>query len=271
MIYWHVRIIITNPATPMLYFFYGTDQKKIQEQSASIVDALRKRREFAQVFYIHADTFTKEDIEGLQSTNGLFFDKHVFVYRGMLRSNKDIKEYVLANIPGYITSPHVHIFLEEELELEHVKMLEKNKEIKIKRYAAPVVAAKEDNSKKLFALVSSIAQVKSLEEVDRTSSKKIGVWKVFDAMKKTGMAPEELFGILWWRYRSIAQARGVTQKDSGLTPYSFTEAKKIADMYGKRKDEASFKRDMGNLLNLYQDAHNGEGELWEGLEAWLLS
>lgn len=255
----------------MLYFFYGTDQKKIQEQSAAIVDALRKRREFAQVFYIHADTFTKEDIEAMQATNGLFFDKHVFVYRGMLGAHKDIREYVLEHVSGYLSSPHVHIFLEEELDLEHVKMLEKHKDIKIKRYAGPVTATKEDNSKKLFALVSTIAQIKSLEEEQRTSAKKIGMWKVFDAMRQTGMAPEELFGILWWRYRSIAQARGATQKESGLTPYSYTEAKKIADTYDKRKTKGAFKKDMSDLLNMYQDAHNGEGELWEGLEAWVLA
>lgn len=255
----------------MLYFFYGTDQKKIQEQSSSIVDALRKRREFAQVFYIHADTFTKEDIEAMQATNGLFFDKHVFVYRGMLDGNKEVKEYVLANIPGYITSPHVHIFIEEELEPEHVKMLEKHEEIKIKKYSAPFTAPKEDISKKLFGLVSTIAQVKSLEEEHRTSAKRTGAWKVFDSVRQTGMAPEELFGILWWRYRSIAQARGATQKDSGLTPYSYTEAKRIADTYEKRKDKDAFKKDMRDLLDLYQDAHNGEGELWEGLEAWVLA
>lgn len=255
----------------MLYFFYGTDQKKVQEQSSSIVEALRKRREFAQVFFIHADTFTKEDIEAMQATNGLFFDKHVFVYRGMLGANKEIREYVIGNIPGYITSPHVHIFLEEEMDSDHVKTLEKHEEIKIKKYSAPLVPGKEDNSKKLFALVSTVAQVKSLEEGQRTSSKKIGVWKVFDSMRKTGMAPEELFGILWWRYRSIAQTRGVTQKESGLTPYSYSEAKRIADVYEKRTDKTAFKKDMGDLLNIYQDAHNGEGELWEGLEAWILS
>ncbi|MEN9604944.1 MAG: hypothetical protein RJB39_629 [Candidatus Parcubacteria bacterium] len=255
----------------MLYFFYGTDQKKIQEQSSAIVDALKKRREFAQVFYIHADTFTKEDIEALQSTNGIFFDKHVFVYRGMLAANKDIREYVLASIPSYLESPHVHIFIEEEMEREDLDKLKKYTDIKIKHYSMPFVPAKEDSSRKLFALVSTIAQIKSLEAEQRTSAKKIGVWKVFDEVRKTGMAPEELFGILWWRYRSIGQARGATQKESGLAPYAFSEAKKIADTYEKRKDKAAFKRDMSLLLNLYQDAHNGEGELWEGLEAWVLA
>ena len=37
------------------------------------------------------------------------------------------------------------------------------------------------------------------------------------------------------------------------------------------KDKTAFKKDMGDLLNIYQDAHNGEGELWEGLEAWVLA
>ncbi len=255
----------------MLYFFYGTDQKKVQEQASAIVEALRKRREFAQVFYIHSDTFTKDDVEALQSTNGLFFDKHVFVYREMLGSDKDIKTYVLDRLKEYIDSPHVHIFLEEDIDADLVVTLEKTADIKIKQYKSASKAFVEDNSKKIFALVTSIAQLKSLEPAQRVLSKKTTVWKNFDSLRKTGMAPEELFGILWWRYRSVAQARNSAQKESGLTPYSYTEAKAIAEAYKKRTDIQVFKKDMSYLLGAYQDAHNGEGDLWEALEAWVLA
>ncbi len=254
----------------MIYLFHGTDQKKTGEQVQSIVQALKAKRELAQVFYIYPDSFSKEAVEGVQSSNGLFFDKHVFVYKDMLQANKDVREYFFEKLAEYVDSPHVHIFMEGEMDEKNLKLIDKHKDIKIKKYDGGLVSSRgADVSKKMFSVVSNVAGLKSLNKEKRSTTQKIRVWKAVDEIRVGGTAPEEFFGILWWRYRSMAQARGVTQKASGLTPYSYTEAKRLVDAYDSLGGSL-FQRDMKILLDIYHDAHNGECSMWEGLEAWVL-
>lgn len=224
----------------MIYLFYGTDENKIREQVSAIVGTLKQRREFAQVFHIHVDSFSKEHIEGLQASGGLFFDKHVFVYKGLIGGSKDTREYMLEGLKNYITSPHVHIIVEDILDKEHLKKIQKYPEIKIKEYNSRLVQTPPDISKKMFDTVAAIASLKTLDEKQRTSAKKTGVWLQMDEIRRAGTAPEEFFGILWWKYKTLVQT-------------------------GK-----SVRTDMREILNVYHDAHNGEAEMWEGLEAWVL-
>ena len=121
----------------------------------------------------------------------------------------------------------------------------------------------------MFNIVGMVADLKSLQE--KTTAKKIQVWKTIDELRRNGTRPEEFFGILWWKYKTLMQARNTDQKGSGLTPYAYTQAKKTADTYAKRKDAHALQNDMSTLLIMYHDAHNGESDMWEDLEGWVLS
>lgn len=250
----------------MLYLLHGTNQKKIQQQAQSIVDSLRAKREFAQVFYIHADTFDPGNIEGQQNTQGLFFDKHIFVYKHLIAATKEPREYILNNIKEYIASAHLHMIVEAEVEDKYLKELEKHKEIVVKKFDGGITkVGREDISKKMFNSVGLIAELKSLDKSVRTTGKRLSAWKPLDEIRSAGTAPEEFFGILWWKYKTMMQAKDATQKESGLTPYSYSSAKKIAGSYG------NLQKDMAHLLGIYHDAHNGELDMWEALEGWVLA
>ncbi len=247
----------------MLYLFHGTNQKKIQEQSSAVIESLRTKREFAQVFYIHADTFDIYNLEGQQNTQGLFFDKHIFVYKNLLSSTKETREYILENIKEYIASPHLHLLIEGDLDEKYLKELQKHAEVVVKTYVGGVIhPQKEDISKKMFNTVGVIADLKS--STARSVTKKMHAWKYLDELRSTGTAPEEFFGILWWKYKTLVQARDADQKGSGLTPYTYTQAKKTVAVY------SHIQKDMSTLLSIYHDAHNGESDMWEDLEGWLL-
>lgn len=249
----------------MLYLIHGTNTKKIQEQTQNIVETLKTKREFAQVFHIHADTFSVEDFEGVTTSQGLFFDKHVLVCRGLLQAKKEIKDYVIKHIQDYIDSPHIYLFVEEDLDEKTVSVLEKYKDIKVKEYTGGGVMEKEDASKKSFSIVQTYAELLSIPKEKRTALQKYRTWQAVDSIRTLNVAPEEFFGILWWKYKTIVQALGVTQKESGLTPYSYTQAKKLADTYGSR-----VKEDLGTLLDIYHEAHMGECDMWEELEGLVL-
>lgn len=248
----------------MLYLIHGTHVKKIQDQVQSIVESLRTKREFAQVFYIHADTFSVEDFEGISTSQGLFFDKHVFVMKGLLQAKKEIKDYALKNLEAYLESPHIYLFVEEDLDEKTVDLVTKHRSAKIQEYKGGV-EFKEDTSKKTFGVAHTYAELLSIPCVQRTPAQKFKAWQAVDSLRTSHMAPEEFFGVLWWKYKTIVQALGNDQKKSGLTPYSFTQAKKLSEIYGAR-----VKEDMGKLLDIYHDSHMGECDMWEELEGFVL-
>ncbi|MES2623342.1 MAG: hypothetical protein V4576_02945 [Patescibacteria group bacterium] len=181
----------------MLYLIHGTHVKKIQDHTQRIVESLRSKREFAQVFYIHADTFNIEDFEGATTSQGLFFDKHIFVAKGLLQAKKDIKEYIVKNIENYIASPHIYLFVEEDLDEKTVAIVSDFKEVKVQEYAGGT-EIKEDISKKTFPAAHAYAELLSIPREKRTPSQKARAWQSIDSIRALHVAPEEFFGVLWW-------------------------------------------------------------------------
>ena len=75
-------------------------------------------------------------------------------------------------------------------------------------------------------------------KINKTVQDKINIIIQIDEVKSRGTAPEEFFGILWWRYKKYAS-----------------------------RD----KKNMTKLLDIYHDGHGGEEEMWIGLENWIIN
>lgn len=213
----------------MLYTFYGNDIKKVLGASQKLIEGLKAKREFAQVFYFYPDNFDKESLDTQQSAQGLFFDKHIFVFKNFIEVKKEVRDYVLNNLDKFVTSGHLYIILENDIDDKYLERLKKVKDINLKEYKTRVVF-KEDTSAKLFNLAALIMKP------NKKTQDKISIINQIDEIKKNGTAPEEFFGILWWRYKKFAS-----------------------------KDKEGMKR----LLDIYHDGHGGEEEMWIGLERWI--
>ena len=220
----------------MLYIYYGNDIKKVIAGSQKMIEAMRTKREFAQVFYFYVDSFNKEIIDSRQSAQGLFFDKHIFVFKNFIESKKEIKDYVLNNIQKFIDSNHMYILIENEIDDKYLSKIKSFKDINIKEYnLKSPIKTKENDSNKLFNLAANIVSFKSKNS--KNINDRISILNQIDEIKKQGNVPEEFFGILWWRYKKFAS------------------------------------RDMKNmkiLLNIYHDGHAGEEDIWGGLERWII-
>lgn len=214
----------------MLYTFYGNDIKKVLGASQKLIEGLKAKREFAQVFYFYPENFNKENLETQQSAQGLFFDKHIFVFKNFIESKKEVRDYVLNNIEKFVESGHLYIILENDIDAKYLDKVSKVKGINLKEYKTKV-AFKEDVSGKLFNLAALIMKM------HKTPTDKISIITQIDEMKRSGTAPEEFFGILWWRYKKYAS-----------------------------RD----KENMKALLDIYHDGHGGEEEMWVGLERWIV-
>ncbi len=222
----------------MLYLFHGTDIKKILSQSQNMIEALKNKRAFAQVFYFYSDEFDKDFLDTQQSIQGLFFDKHIFVFKNFIESKKESKDYVLKNLDNWVKSDHLYIILENEIEdkyLENIKQIQglNVKEFNIKKINT---LSKKDIDAKKFDLAASIMNFKNKK--NKNTEDKVKILIQINDIKQYIDAAEEFFGILWWRYKKFAS-----------------------------KD----KKNMKILLNIYHDSHAGEEDMWIGLERWILS
>lgn len=223
----------------MLYVFYGTDIKKILSQSQKMIEALKQKRAFAQVFYFYPDNFDKESLDTQQSVQGLFFDKHIFIFKNFIESKKEVRDYVLKNLKKFLESDHLYIIIENEIDDKYLKEIKSIKDANIKEFNAKSNSQGLSNdqiSKQKFDLASAIMNFKSKK--DKNTQDKIRIINQFSDIKQHFDAPEEFFGILWWRYKKFAS-----------------------------KD----KENIRNLLNIYHEAHGGEEDMWIGLERWILS
>jgi hypothetical protein len=214
----------------MLYIFHGNDTKKVLAASLKLIEGLKAKREFAQVFYFYPENFNKENLETQQSAQGLFFDKHIFVFKNFIEAKKEVRDYVLNRLEKFVESGHLYIILENEIDDKYLDKIKKIKDVNLKEYKTKV-AFKEDESAKLFDLAAAIMKI------NKTSQDKINIINQIDDIKRKGTAPEEFFGILWWRYKK----------------------------YGSKD-----KKNMTRLLDIYHDGHGGEEEMWIGLERWIL-
>lgn len=214
----------------MLYIFHGNDIKKVLDASLNLIEGLKAKRQFAQVFYFYPEDFNKENLETQQFAQGLFFDKHIFVFKNFIESKKDIRDYVLNNLENFIKSNHLYIVLENNIDIKYFDKIKKIKDINLKEYKTKIVL-KEDESAKLFNLAALIMKI------NKTTQDKINIINQIDQVKKNGTAGENFFGILWWRYKKYAS-----------------------------RD----KKNMTILLDIYHNGHEGEEEMWIGLENWAI-
>ncbi len=177
----------------MLYIYYGTDVKKVLGQSQKMIEVLKQKREFAQVFYFYADSFDKELFDNIESSQGLFFDKHIFVFKNFIEAKKDIRDYVLKKIDKFIDSEHLYIIIENQIDEKYFKDIKTNKGVNIKEFNLKLnnthVINKEQIDRQKFDLAASIMNLKSKKiKADMDIAR---VLIQIDDTKKYFEAPEE--------------------------------------------------------------------------------
>ncbi len=232
----------------MLFFFYGDDFSKRQNKVFGVLEAVKKKRPWAN--FLHFDSFdlSIEKLKEFLKSQGLFEEKNILLLTNIF-INLDLKNWILENIEEFEKSNSAFIFSEEK-----ITALEKKK---IEKFAFQIQEFKlrEEKTENLF-LISDYIQKK-----DRKKA-----WVLFNENLEKGVDIDNLFGIIFWSFKALLLAEKFSEKESGIKSYPYQKAKRNLIFWKKEELEKKFFR----LLELQIKARRGELDLRISLEKFLL-
>jgi len=235
---------------------HGSEIEKARTKTRDLTDALRKKKPDALFYRITSQNFEEQPLEFLVAGQGLFESKYIVFYDNVFES-KEIKEKIVEALEEIAGSENVFIFLEKELDKKTLEKFEK--------HATKIQNFKEGVGRHLLrkkSLFNPFAISDALLSKDKKR-----MWTVLLEAKKTGIAPEEIHGIIWWQMKSLKLATtSANDSKSGLTPFVFTKAKAGAKNFNEDEIETL----SHELVVMYHEAHRGTVDLWNELEKFVL-
>lgn len=150
----------------MLHIFLGEDIYRKKQRMNGIVENLSKEGRFFLFSRFNSEDFKKEEFEESARGGNLFGGNRVIACEDVL-SNKDIAEFILANINACVISQSIFIFLENSLDVKTAKVL-KDRGAIVEEF--PCLSSSEaknwlkDAAKKIGATLPHDIEKKLLEE-----------------------------------------------------------------------------------------------------------
>lgn len=207
----------------MIYLLLGNDSKNKNIYVKSITKN-------SEVVFITSDNFSLDLINRFSSSQSLFGDSPVIILEDILNNKEiNITDDVLSTMKE---SDSVFIFLEDKILLKQ--------ENKYSKYA--------EIEKFEQKIIKSPPKINAFNIADYFAKKdKINTWISYREAIESGMSPEAISGILFWKIKTM-----ILNKNKFFTP-----------------DE--LKLQSSSLLSIYHKAHNGESDLSMSLEQFILS
>jgi len=173
----------------MLYVFHGTDITKSVEKAHTLIASLRAKRPDASFIEVGADQWSKSAIEENLGGQGLFSGKYI-VFLNRVTENAEAKE----SLPGLIQvmneSANIFIVLEEKLNAELKRAVEKDAEKAVESEKKEATVKKEFN---IFALADAFGKRDA-----------VNAWRIYREAIDSGIEPENIAGVLFWKAKSIS-------------------------------------------------------------------
>lgn len=198
----------------MLYVLFGTDGDKTRDKLHVLLDQLHAKRPDAERFRLDSDHFNTEELETYISSQGLFENKYIVVLDHVFE-DKNAKECVLSFVKDIAESDNVFILLEEKLDAETRK--------KIEKYAQKSEEHTLRENKKVFNLFS-------LTDAIGARNKK-RAWVLYREAVHMVDDVGDIHNILFWQIKGMILATTSSQKESGLKPFPYKKAKEFSQNF----------------------------------------
>lgn len=260
----------------MIYLLHGEDTEKARAKAHELVDTLRAKKTDASFFKIEAAQFSAEKLDELINSQGLFESKYI-VLLDRVFENKEAKEQLLDSRKELAESPHIFIFLEGKVDKASLTKLEK---VAAKAQAFEVggndgarSGAGRSGKSRQFAVGETGGQfsigefnIFALGDAFGRRDKK-ELWFLYSKATLRNIPAEEIHGILFWAWKSMALAAGSKDAgEAGLNPYVFQKSSGFAKNF--KADELAA---LGaRLVRMSHDAHRGKVDFDIELERFVL-
>ena len=178
----------------MLYLYTGTDRKKSRAEMNAAVARASKHADVVRI----TDANSIEDLSAALQGGGMFGGKRTVVLDGVF-ANEEMRSAVLAAISGFKASGDIFLILEEKVDAQTRRAIEKYAE-KSERFDA----AKGKREEGIFALAMA------LKRGDRKS-----LWVGYQRALARDEAPEAIHGVLFWGAKDMclkARTGSIEQK-----------------------------------------------------------
>ncbi len=236
----------------MIYFFYGQDRQKTREKATALKDSLLKRKPNASFYKIESDNWNEAELDNFIEGKGLFEAKYIVLFDHVFE-NDEAKERIISKLDEISSSEHIFIFIEQKLDKDSLKLIEKKSE-KIQESEKDEVVKKEFN---IFGLSDALGK-----------RDKKNLWMLYLQAMKNGSVPEEIHGTLFWQVKSMNLAAAAdSAAASGLKPFVYSKAKGFSKNYSEKE----LRNLSSKLVEIYHEAHRGAYELQSALEQFILS
>jgi len=236
----------------MFYFLYGTNTHKARKKLHELLSLAEKKRPEAELFKITSENWSEGQFDELLISRGLFESKYTVVLDSLF-DRKEIKEYILDRLEQLAESEQIFLGLEGKVDAVSIKKIEKHAK-QVQEFTKPESNKQEIN---IFSIANGLVE-----------KDKKHLWVSYIDLLSRGAVAEEIHGILFWQVKNmILASKADSQKETGLTPYSYKNA-----LTGSRKYKIEELQNMsGELVNMTHRVRSGDGELEVMIEKWVLS
>ena len=199
----------------MIYLFTGDDAQNKHKAYIKFVNSIKKGTE---TFFISRNDFNNSQIENFYSGSGLFFNKCVVVFSGVLE-REEIRDFVLEKLDLMAESQNDFVFFEGKLNKTVLDVFKKIKpnQIEINTFDLPKIKLEKFDN---FLLANAFG------EKDR-----LKLWLYFRMAVDRGVMMDELSGVLFWKAKDMMLKKNFNK-------FSETELQKFASQLSYLLPEA---------------------------------
>lgn len=236
----------------MLYLISGKDFKANNTRCKEIIKKYPK----ATRMEYNEETFSDEVCQELLSSQELFGNETLVILSGVLEKKDDV-DYILKNLKDIQSSKTIFIFLEGEITKKIFNQIKKRAE---DAWFSEDGINKRDVEFSIFSLTDAVGK-----------RDKKRAWIILQRAYSHGIAPESIYGTLFWHIKTLAlvqgaQERGEDLSNLNLKPFVVNKTLGFLRNYNKTDIQKMLK----GLIDVYHRAHGGKEEFDIGLEKLLL-
>jgi DNA polymerase III delta subunit len=231
----------------MLKIFCGNDEVKIRDEATKMVENFAKKGFAVEI--IDEENFSPGIFADAAGGESLFGTKTCYVV-DTPSSKTEFYESIKENLPVLSESENIFIVIEGTLLAPEKKVFTK--------YAESIEELKKDSALRFntFSLTDALAK-----------KDKKNLWLLFHEAKLSGIALEEIVGVLWWQLKTLRLAALTkSAEEAGIKDFPYNKARRELSKFKDGELEM-----LSNSLNtLLHESRLGLCDLDISLERFLL-